>query len=172
MSKKPTEPHTISLIGMPGAGKSTVGLLLAKMRGLAFRDTDLDIQVEAGATLQEILEEEGYLKLRAHEEQVLMSIPLKQVVISTGGSVVYSEPAMQRLRDAGPVIYLEVDIDELKKRVAQTPNRGIASNSEHSFADIYDERTPLYQRYADHTIVYNGDSADKIAADILNLISS
>lgn len=171
MSAKPTEPTTISVIGMPGAGKSTVGVLLAKMCGLAFRDTDLDIQVEAGATLQEILEREGHLKLREREEKVLMSIPLDNTVISTGGSVVYSELVMQRLRDAGPVIYLEVDIKELERRVSQTPNRGIASNSEHSYAQIYDERTPLYRRYADHTIVFSGDSADKIAADILSIIS-
>ncbi len=156
---------------MPGAGKSTVGVLLAKMWGLGFRDTDLDIQLEAGATLQEILDEEGYLKLRQREEQILMSVPLDKVVISTGGSVVYSESVMQRLRNAGPVVYLEVEIDELKRRVAQTPNRGIASNSDHSFTDVFDERTPLYRRYADLTITSAGDSADKIAAHILAMLS-
>lgn len=156
---------------MPGAGKSTVGVLLAKMWGLGFRDTDLDIQLEAGATLQEILDQEGYLELRKREEQVLMSIPLDNVVISTGGSVVYSEPVMQRLRNAGPVVYLEVEMDELKKRVAQTPDRGIASNSEQSFTDIFDERTPMYRRYADLTITPTDDSADKIAADILAMLS-
>ena len=171
MSQKTKVPKTISLIGMPGAGKSTVGVLLAKMWGLGFRDTDLDIQLEAGATLQEILEKEGYLELRKREEQVLMSVPLDHLVISTGGSVVYSEPVMQRLRNAGPVVYLEVEIDELKKRVAQTPDRGIASHSGQSFTDIFDERTPLYRRYADLTITPTGDSADKIAADILAILS-
>ncbi|MFT7177640.1 MAG: shikimate kinase [Halioglobus sp.] len=156
---------------MPGAGKSTVGVLLAKMSGLAFWDTDLEIQVKAGATLQEILEDEGYLKLRAREEQVLMSVPLDDAVISTGGSVVYSEPVMLRLRDAGPVIYLEVDIDELQRRVAQTPNRGIASQSTYKFSDIYDERTPLYRRYAHYTITCSGVSADNIATDILSIVS-
>lgn len=159
------------MIGMPGAGKSTVGVLLAKISGLAFRDTDLDIQVNAGATLQEILEQEGYIKLRAREEQVLMSITLDNAVISTGGSAIYSESVMQRLGEAGPVVYLEVDIDELKSRVAQAPNRGVASNSNQSFIDVYDERTPMYERYADLTINSAGDSADKIAADIFFALS-
>ncbi|MFK8048514.1 MAG: shikimate kinase [Halioglobus sp.] len=171
MRGNPIEPRTISLIGMPGAGKSTVGVLLAKICGLAFRDTDLDIQLEAGATLQDILEREGYLKLRAREEQILMSIPLEHAVVSTGGSVVYSELAMQRLRDAGPVVYLQVELDELKRRVAQSPNRGIASNSADSFEDIYNERTPLYRHHADYTVVSARNSADKIAEDILNILS-
>jgi len=151
---------------MPGAGKSTVGVLLAKTCGLAFRDTDLDIQVEAGATLQEILENEGYQKLRLREEQVLMKIELDNSVISTGGSVVYSEQVMKRLREAGPVVYLDVEIDELKKRVALTPDRGIASAANHSFTEIFEERTPLYRRHADITIDCNSSSAEKIASEI------
>ena len=95
-------PDTISLIGMPGAGKSTVGVILAKLAGLRFADTDLEIQLRAGATLQEILERDGHLHLRALEEQVLLALPLDGAIISTGGSVVYSEAIMRRLREAGP----------------------------------------------------------------------
>ena len=160
-------PETISLIGMPGAGKSTVGVLLAKMMGLGFRDTDLDIQLHARATLQEILDREGHLSLRAIEEQILLEIPLQHSIISTGGSVVYSEVAMKRLAAAGPVIYLQSDFETLAKRVSATPDRGIASSAEHSFADIFAERIPLYQQYASITIDTADATAEEVALAIL-----
>jgi len=161
-------PTTVSLIGMPGAGKSTVGVLLAKIMGLGFRDTDLDIQLHAGATLEAILDVQGYLGLRALEEQILLDIPLERSVISTGGSVVYSDAVMQRLASAGPVIYLQTDFETLAKRVAATPHRGIASSAGHSFADIHAERCPLYQRYADITI----DTANAAAEDVARAVLS
>jgi len=160
-------PGTISLIGMPGAGKSTVGVLLAKMTGLGFRDTDLDIQLHAQATLQEILEREGHLSLRAIEEQILLGIPLALSVISTGGSVVYSKTVMQRLSAAGPVVYLKSDFETLEKRVSTAPDRGIASSAEHSFADIFAERVPLYGQYADITIDTASSTAEEVALAVL-----
>ena len=160
-------PDTISLIGMPGAGKSTVGVLLAKMIGRGFRDTDLDIQLHARATLQEILDREGHLSLRAIEEQILLEVPLAQCVISTGGSVVYSKAAMQRLSEAGPVVYLQSDFHTLEKRVSATPGRGIASSAEHSFADIFAERIPLYQQYADISIDTANATAEEVAMLVL-----
>jgi shikimate kinase len=162
--------ETISLIGMPGAGKSTVGVLLAKMAGLGFRDTDLDIQLHAKATLQEILEREGHLSLRAIEEEILLEIPLGNSVISTGGSVVYSEAAMTRLASAGPVIYLKSDFATLEQRVASTPNRGIASGTEQSFAEVFAERIPLYQRYADITIDTVRFTAEEVAVRVLEAV--
>ena len=170
MSQTRLNLGTISLIGMPGAGKSTVGVLLAKLVGLQFRDTDLDIQVHAGATLQDILEREGHLKLRQLEQQVLLDISLDRAVISTGGSVVYSEAVMQRLRAAGPVVYLQADQDTLEQRIAAAPLRGMASSADHSFSDIFAERTPLYQRYADYIVNSTERSADQVAFDILTLI--
>lgn len=161
---------TISLIGMPGAGKSTVGVLLAKIGGLHFRDTDLDIQVQAGATLQKILEEHGHARLREIEEQVLMDIPLRQSVISTGGSVVYSRTAMQRLSAAGPVVYLEANLQTLEQRIALAPLRGIASSPEQNFAAVFNERTPLYRQYAQYTVSSCSGSADEIAAKILDIL--
>ena len=166
-NKKGTAPGTISLIGMPGAGKSTVGILLAKLGGLRFADTDLDIQVREQTTLQRILERDGYLRLRAIEEEVLLTIPLEQIVISTGGSVVYSERAMERLRAAGPAVYLETDLATLEQRVAAAPLRGIASNMAQSYAEVFAERTPLYRRFADLTICTAGKSPDALAAEIL-----
>ena len=160
-------PKTVSLIGMPGAGKSTVGVLLAKMTGLGFRDTDLDIQLHARATLQEILDREGHLSLRAIEEQILLAIPLAFSVISTGGSVVYSGAVMRRLATAGPIVYLQSDLDTLEKRVSATPERGIASSAEHSFADIFAERTPLYKQYADITINTANATAEEVTVAVL-----
>jgi shikimate kinase len=163
-------PETISLIGMPGAGKSTVGILLAKMSGLGFRDTDLDIQLHAKATLQEILQREGHLSLRAIEKEILLQIPLGNGVISTGGSVVYSQIVMARLASAGPVVYLKSDFDTLERRVASTPNRGIASNTEQSFAEVFAERIPLYQRCADITIDTVGCTAEEVAVAVLQAV--
>lgn len=165
-------PDTISLTGMPGAGKSTVGVILAKLTGLRFTDTDLDIQVRANATLQELLERHGYRHLRAMEQQVLLDITLDHAVISTGGSVVYSPSAMQRLRAAGPVIYLKADLSTLERRVSAAPLRGIASSAEHRYADVFAERTPLYERYADFTIDADRGSADQVAAEILHVIGT
>jgi shikimate kinase len=164
-------PATISLIGMPGAGKSTVGVILAKLTGHRFRDTDLDIQVREQATLQEIVERAGYLQLREIEEQVLLSLPLEQSIISTGGSVVYSARTVERLRAAGPLVYLEVDLPTLEQRVAAAPLRGIASDPGHSFAQVYAERTPLYRRHADFTVNAAQGTADGVAAAILARIT-
>lgn len=163
----PTVPVTISLIGMPGAGKSTVGVILAKLTGLRFVDTDLDIQVREHATLQEIIEQHGYLHLRAVEEEVLLSIDLDQAIISTGGSVVYSEACMRRLQEAGPVVYLSADLATLERRVAVAPLRGIASDTGQSFAEVYAERTPLYRRYAGITVDATAGCAEVVAGDIL-----
>jgi len=158
--------NTISLIGMPGAGKSTVGVVLAKLTGLRFADSDLEIQIHEGATLQEILEREGYLRLREIEQEILLHLPLQGAVMSTGGSAVYSEPAMARLRRAGPIVYLQADLHTLQDRVASAPLRGIASGGQQSFAQIFAERTPLYERYADFVIDATRGTADEVAARI------
>ncbi len=163
----PSSARTISLIGMPGAGKSTTGVLLAKLCGLRFVDTDLDIQVRAQATLQEILERDGYLHLRALEQQVLLDLDLGGAIIATGGSVVYSEPVMQRLKAAGPVVYLAADLLTLEQRVAAAPPRGIASDTGQGYAEIFAERTPLYRHYADLTVDVTRAAAEAVAADIL-----
>ena len=163
---------TISLIGMPGAGKSTVGVILAKLTGLRFVDTDLDIQVREQATLQEILESSGYQHLRAVEQEILLTIDLEQAIISTGGSVVYSEPVMRRLQKSGPVVYLQAALATLEQRVASAPLRGIASDAGQSYADVFAERTPLYRHYADITVDAGGGNADEVAARILAQLTS
>ena len=167
VSTPTSSPKTISLIGMPGAGKSTVGVILAKRTGLRFVDTDLEIQCREGATLQQILEAQDYLYLRRVEEEVLLGLELAEAIISTGGSVVYSDEVMQRLGSAGPVVYLDTDFDTLSQRVAMAPDRGIASSSGESFKDIYAERTPLYARYASQRIDTAGGNADEVCARII-----
>jgi shikimate kinase len=162
---------TISLIGMPAAGKSTVGVILAKQTGLRFVDTDLDIQVREGATLQEIVDSRGHLYLRAVEHEVLMDVDLSHALISTGGSVVYSEDVMARLKAAGPVVYLEADLATLEARIALAPPRGIASDGGDSFADVYAERTPLYERYADLCVDACAGTADQVARTILDSLT-
>ncbi len=166
-----TGASTISLIGMPGAGKSTTGVLLAKLCSLRFVDTDLDIQVHAGATLQHILERDGHLQLRALEQEVLLRVELAGAVIATGGSVPYSDAAMQRLKTAGPVIYLEADLATLERRVAAAPLRGIACDSKQSFADIFAERTPLYRHYADLCVDAAGKTPELAAASIVRWLA-
>ncbi len=160
--------NTISLIGMPAAGKSTVGVILAKQTGLRFVDTDLDIQVRENATLQDIVDTRGHLYLREVEHTVLMEVALEHALVSTGGSVVYSADVMARLRAAGPVVYLQADLATLEARVAAAPPRGIASDGDDSFADVYAERTPLYERYADITVDACAGNADQVARTILD----
>ncbi|MEO0435470.1 MAG: shikimate kinase [Pseudomonadota bacterium] len=157
---------TVSLIGMPGVGKSTVGVILAKLLGLEFLDTDLSIQAREQRSLQEILDSDGHMKLRRIEEAVLLEVPIKRRVVATGGSVVYSDAAMQRLKGAGTVIYLEADVETLKNRVATNPERGIASAAGLTFEDIYAERAPKYQLYADHRVTATSQNADEVAQAI------
>jgi len=162
---------TISLIGMPGAGKSTIGVVLAKFSGLRFVDTDLNIQVQAGATLQQILDSKGYQYLRSLEKEVLLGIELDEAIIATGGSVVYSEVVMRQLTTAGPVVYLEADLATLQQRVATAPLRGIACAAGQEFADIFAERTPLYKRYADLIVDASAGTPETVATMILQALA-
>jgi len=141
--------RSIILIGMPGSGKSTLGVLLAKKNGLDFLDTDLVIQVKEGISLQELLDQRGYLALREIEEQVLLATDCHHSVIATGGSAVYSAKGMAHLKSCGPVIYLAVPIDVLKKRIDDYETRGIACQPGQSFESLFEERQKLYQEYAD-----------------------
>lgn len=147
--------NNIVLIGMAGAGKSTLGVQLAKYRGMAFVDTDLLIQTAEGKTLQEIINEQDYLHLRAVEERVLLGVQCEQTVISTGGSVVYSDAVMQHMASLGTIVHLDVSFDEIARRVGNVDTRGIACAPGMSFEDVYREREPLYQRYAQITIDNN-----------------
>ena len=147
-----TAQKSIVLIGMPGAGKSTVGILLAKELGLDFIDTDVSIQVQQGKTLQQISDESGYMAVRDCEEQVLLNEDIAGKVVATGGSAVYSEAGMARLNANATLIFLDVSLPVLKARVSNFNSRGIARRPDQSFDDLFTERSALYQQYGDITI--------------------
>jgi shikimate kinase len=149
--------QNIVLIGMPGAGKSTVGVLLAKELGLNFIDTDVLIQVREKQTLQELLDVKGYLALRAAEEKVLLSLfdgsdEYAGVVVATGGSAVYSEAGMRNLASNATIVYLDVPLAELRCRVKNYDERGIAARADQTFEDLFTERNRLYSQYAQLTV--------------------
>lgn len=145
--------NSIFLIGMPGAGKSTVGVQLAKLRTQRFIDTDLLIQERVGKSLQHICDTEGYLKLRQYEEQILLEADFDNAVVATGGSVVYSEPGMQRIAELGPRLYLSISFDTMCERIGSAQDRGLAQAPGASFENLYLERAPLYERWASSTVV-------------------
>lgn len=142
----------VSLTGMPGAGKSTVGVLLAKHLGKDFVDTDLLIQHQSGKTLQAIVDSEGYLALLEIEQSILQQLQVDNCVIATGGSVVYSESSMNHLKRLGPVVYLKVPFATVEQRVDDEASRGLARKPGQGLEALYRERTPLYERYADFTV--------------------
>lgn len=142
----------VVLIGMPGAGKSTVGVLLAKRLALGFLDTDLLIQSHAHRSLQAIVDEDGHEALRAVEAEVLRALDVRDHVIATGGSAVYSDAAMAALRRDGVIVHLHVDWPVIERRVTNLGSRGIAKAGDQTLRDVYAEREPLYQRHAEITV--------------------
>ncbi len=155
------------LIGMPGSGKSTIGVILAKRSSHDFLDTDVLIQSVEQRSLQDIMDKEGYLRLREIEARVLQGINVQNHVISTGGSAVYSDDAMQHLKQNGICIYLDVSVETLRSRITDYETRGIAKRPDQSFADLFEERTQLYRKYADITIRGDGMNQDAVCDAIL-----
>ena len=139
----------IVLIGMPSAGKSTIGMLLAQSLGLDFIDTDRSIEKYVNCNLQKYIDENGYHSLRAAEEKVLLKEDISAKVVATGGSAVYSDAGMAHLKSQGLVIFLDLPKDQLEKRITNFTTRGIARRPNQSFSSLFDERRELYLRYAD-----------------------
>jgi len=156
---------------MPGAGKSTLGLLLAKQLGMDFVDTDIIIQVIHNKTLQQIISDSDYLTLRQYEQQVLLELETADKVIATGGSAVYSASGMAHLKANGTVIFLDLDLQQLTQRVTDFDSRGIAHRSDQNFEDLFAERRPLYQQYADIRIDCNGLSIDQCLQQITDKLT-
>lgn len=146
----------IVLIGMPGCGKSTIGVVLAKIMGYHFIDADLLIQEKENRLLSEIIEEEGPEGFNAIENEVISSITADKAVIATGGSVVYGKEAMAHLEEIGVIIYIRLPLDEIQNRVGDLAERGISMKKGQTLKDLYDERTLLYERYADITVDADG----------------
>lgn len=152
--------NNIILIGMPGAGKSTVGVILAKVLGYKFVDADLLIQEKEDRLLHEIIKAEGVDGFINIENQVNSSITAHKSVIATGGSVVYGKEAMKHLQKIGTIIYLKLSFDELNKRLTNINNRGVIMKDSQTLYDLYLERTPLYERYAEIIVETDGCSVE------------
>lgn len=144
--------ENIVLIGMPASGKSTAGVILAKMLGMDFVDTDLVIQQREKALLRDLIEEYGVEGFMEKEEKAVLSVSPVNTVIATGGSVVYSEKAMRHLSSIGTVVYLKVAEDELLRRLHDIRERGVVLKDGETFKEMFDSRSILYERYADITI--------------------
>jgi shikimate kinase len=162
----PNRRSNIVLIGMPGAGKSTVGVILAKHTSRSFVDTDVLIQTSEKRPLQQIVDEDGHMALRGIEERILLGLDLSNHVIATGGSAAYSDAAMKHLRRNGIVVFLHVPFAEIQRRVRDFETRGIARAPQQSFADLFEERFALYQTYADITIACEELNQEQVSETI------
>jgi shikimate kinase len=156
---------------MPGSGKSTVGVILAKQCARDFIDTDVLIQTSEKRSLQDIVDREGYMALRRIEEKTLLGISLKNHVIATGGSAVYSEAAMNHMKSHGFIVFLDTDLPTLKARIHDLESRGIAMSPGQSIDDLYKERMPLYRKYADIVVDCGRLTHEEISAKILEELS-
>ena len=146
----------ITLIGMPGSGKSTVGVLLAKALGYGFLDVDLVIQHREGTLLQDIIDQHGVEYFLEREEEAVCSVDCDRYVIAPGGSAVLREKGAEHLRSLGPVVYLNVPVEELQRRIRNMGSRGIAMKPGQTLADVLAYRAPFYEKCADITINFDG----------------
>ncbi len=157
----------IVLIGMPGCGKSTVGVVLAKTVGAEFVDTDLVIQKREGRLLQQILDNSGVEAFLQAEEAAVRSLKCRQTVIATGGSVVYSEAAMEHLRQGGWIVYVQLSYEEMMRRLDNIKTRGIVIPEGNTMRDVFDERAGLYERYADMILPCSGYTVEETVEAIV-----
>ncbi len=156
----------IVLIGMPGAGKSTVGVVLAKKLGYSFVDSDLVIQERYGKLLHELIEENGVEGFWKIENDVNVSLEIHRGVIATGGSAVYGAEAMEHLREIGIVVYLKLSYEEIEARLGDLKARGVTLQPGQTLKDLYEERTPLYEKYAHKVIECEGRMLREIVSEI------
>ncbi len=152
----------ITLIGMPASGKSTVGVLLAKRLGYSFVDVDIIIQEQEGRLLKEIIEEEGQEGFMEVENRINAGIDVHHSIISPGGSVIYGKEAIEHLKDISIVVYLKLSYEDLKERLGNLVDRGVVLKEGMTLRDLYEERVPYYEKYADITIDETGFDAGQI----------
>lgn len=158
--------ENITLIGMPGSGKSTVGVVLAKTLGYSFLDVDLVIQERQGKLLQELLNTLGTEAFLDLEGETICSLHPRKTILAPGGSCVLRRDAMEHLKSLGRVIYLRLSYGALEKRIHNLATRGIAFAPGQTLKDVYQQRTPLYERYADLTVEADGQTLDETLAQL------
>ncbi len=159
----------IILIGMPGSGKSTCGVLAAKALLKNFFDTDLLLQNLENCRLQELIDKRGTDYFEKAEENAILSLDISGTVIATGGSVVYSDRAMRRLRETGKVIYLHLDYETMEKRISNITTRGVVLRNCRTLREMYNERLPLYKKYADETIICDNSTVEETVEKIIEV---
>lgn len=165
------KPETnIVLIGMPGVGKSTVGVLLAKQLGYSFLDTDIYLQTREGKTLQELIQQHGTAGFCDIEEDCVCSISVTAHVIATGGSVIYRKQTMRHLKANGNIVHLDLELPKLQKRLDDVNARGVVIATDQNLEDLYEERHPLYRKYADINVRTDGLTLDQVVGKIVGLL--
>lgn len=162
----------ITLIGMPASGKSTVGVLLAKRLGYQFIDTDLVIQQKEKRLLKQIIAEEGLDGFIAVENRINSEIEGGRAIIAPGGSVIYGKEAMEHLSAIGTVVYLKLSYEQLCKRLGNLVDRGVVLRDGMTLKDLYEERIPLYEKYADITIDESGKNSGDVVDELRKLVES
>lgn len=158
--------NNVILIGMPGSGKSTVGVVLAKKLGYRFIDSDLVIQEKCGKLLYQLIEEEGEAGFLMLENKINASIMVDRAVIATGGSAVYGREAMKHFKEIGRIVYLKLPFEELKTRLGDLHERGVVLKEGYTLYDLYKERTPLYEKYADMAVECGGRDIRSVMEEI------
>ena len=161
--------NSISLIGMAGAGKSIVGRELANILNFRLIDSDVLIEEQQRKSLQKILDDEGYIRLREIENSVLKNLHFKEIILSTGGSAVYSDEAMKHIQQNSKVIFLDVSLNEILERVPSFHDRGFAKAPSQSIEDAFEERQELYNKYSHH-IVSNTEDLHSCVSKIVELL--
>lgn len=156
----------VILIGMPGSGKSTVGVVLAKRLGYRFIDSDLVIQEQEGKLLHQLIEKLGEAGFLMLENRINASILTSQAVIATGGSAIYGKEAMEHFREIGRIVYLKLPYEELEERLGDLHERGVVLKPGFTLKDLYDERVPLYEKYADITLDCSNKSIRQVMEEI------
>lgn len=160
----------IILIGMPGVGKSSAGVVLAKVLGYKFSDSDLIIQEKTGMLLKEIINEKGIEGFIETENNVNKALDMENTVIATGGSVVYGEEAMEHLKKIGTIVYLKASYEDISARLGDLKGRGVVIKEGQNLKELYDERAPLYEKYADITVEEKGQGIRETVHMIENIL--
>lgn len=160
----------ITLIGMPAAGKSTIGVLLAKRLGYSFVDTDIVIQEKTGKLLKEIIAESGTEGFLEVEDRINSELEVQRSVIAPGGSVIYGQKAMEHLKEISTVVYLKLSYRDVKLRLGDLTDRGVALKDGMTLHDLYNERVPLYEKYADITIDETGKTPGRTVDELRTLL--